>query len=89
MLASKLLYFVLLVVKFTINVWVVCVILVFDLFGSLSITMTNRRFLILSTCSPLLFAIHFSLDDKVFIQELSQDFLSKLAPKLRHEVSSD
>ena len=89
MLASKLLNFVLLVVKLTISVWVVGIILVFDLFGSLSIALNNRRFLILGTCSPLLFAIHFSLDNEVFIQELSQDFLGKFAPKLGHEVSSD
>ena len=89
MLTAELLYFVLFVVKLTINVWFVGVILVFDLFGSLSIALTNRRFLILGTCSPLLFAIHFSLDDEVFIQELSQDLLGELTPKLRHEVSSD
>ena len=89
MLTAELLYFVLFVVKLTINVWFVGVILVFDLFGSLSIALNNRRFLILGTCSPFFFAIHFSLDDEVFIQELSQDFLGKFAPKLGHEVSSD
>ena len=87
MLASKLLYFVLLVVKLTIDVRIVGIILVFDLFGSLSIALNNRRFLILGTCSPLLFAIHFSLDNEVFIQELSQDLLGEFTPKLRHEIA--